>query len=196
VPEPLTLHACYSLQCSRPRASLIGSTQCLATPGSPLRVGRVVPHFHGWNTCFATRIAPPCQGDGTQLIATLSVQGRASSPRTPKEDASFQSLQSTNYHESSQNRPVHELGAFTLPTLATCVESRTRHACTGRDTSRPRRRWLAVAGITCLEWRIGLGADCASCGLEASTSRDARLAPEHELCGRCQPLHNTRQLDH
>lgn len=86
----------------------------------------------------------------------LESTGRASPPGTLKEDASFQSLQSTCCHGTSQDRLAHELGAFTLPIHATLVEPRTRHACTERDTSRPRGRRLAVAGITCLEWRIGL----------------------------------------
>jgi len=55
-----------------------------------------------------------------------------------------------------EERPDPELGAYTLLTLATFIEPRTRHACTERDTIRPRDRKLAVAGITCLEWRVGL----------------------------------------
>ena len=55
-----------------------------------------------------------------------------------------------------ENHLALELGAYALSICATCIGPRTRHACTERDTSRPRRRWLAVAGNTCLEWRIGL----------------------------------------
>jgi hypothetical protein len=39
------------------------------------------------------------------------------------------------------------------------------------------------------------GAELASCGPEASTSRDAWL-PRHDSRGHCQPLHEPRQRDH
>lgn len=54
------------------------------------------------------------------------------------------------------NRLVPELEACALLIFATFIEPRTRHACTERNTSRPRKHGLAVAGITCLEWRVGL----------------------------------------
>jgi hypothetical protein len=158
-------------------------------------VGRVVPRLHGWNTCFTTRVVPPCQGDGTRLIATLSTQGEQARLASPKKMPLSNLCSRQIITRVRKYRPVSELGAFTLPTLATCTEPRTRHACTERNTSRPRRRWLAVAGITCLEWRIGFGADCANCDLEISTSRDAR-SPGHDSCRRYQPLHEPRQLDH
>jgi len=78
----------------------------------------------------------------------------------------------------------------TLPTLATFTEPRTRHACTERDTICPRDRKLAVAGITCLEWRVGLAPTSPAvalkpppCGMPGCPSNSY---------GRCRPLHELR----
>jgi hypothetical protein len=90
--------------------------------------------------------------------------GRACPPCTLGRDASLQSLQSTYCHGNSIDRPALELGACTPATLATYPEPRTRHACTERNTSRPRRRGLAIAGITCLEWRTGLAPSSPAVG--------------------------------
>lgn len=109
----------------------------------------------GWDTCFTARCAPPCQGLWCAADCYLEHTRRASSPGTPEEDASHQSLQSTCCQGNSKDRLAHELRAFAPSIPATLVEPRARHACTERDTSRPRGRGLAVAGITCLEWQIG-----------------------------------------
>jgi hypothetical protein len=84
--------------------------------------------MRGWNTCFATRFAPPCQGDGTPLIATSSIQDeqarRAPSKKMPlsnlcsrlivtgtRQTALFSSLELTPYRPP---RPVLSLGPGTL----------------------------------------------------------------------------------
>lgn len=123
--------------------------------GFAAQVGRIVPRF--------TAGASASQPARCRLVRGWHVAGcyferlgRASPPCTLEEDASLQSLQSTYCQGNLKNRLALELEACALPICATCIEPRTRHACTERNTSCPRRRWLAVAGITCLEWRIGL----------------------------------------
>jgi len=74
----------------------------------------------------------------------------------PERDASLQSLQSTWCHEHPLIAQFPSHRACTRPISATCVEPLARHACTEGDTSCPRGRQLAVAGITDLEWWIGL----------------------------------------
>jgi hypothetical protein len=160
-------------------------------------VGRVRTTLHGWSTRFTTRVAPPCQGDGTRLTATSSARDERTRLAPPKRMPLSNLCSRRIVIESPPDRPVHELGALTLPTPATCIEPRTRHACTERNTSCPRRRWLAVAGITNLEWRIGLGADCASCGLEGSTASCGMPGfAGHNSRRRYRPLREPSQLDH
>jgi hypothetical protein len=166
---PVTAHNAYDperLRLNRPNASRRRVHRFGGTSRSTL---------HGLSTCFTTRVVPPCQGDGTRLIATLNVQGEQARLAPPKKMplSNLCSRQIITRVRKTAQLTSLELSLFrpSRPAFA----PRTRHACTERDTSRPRRRGLAVAGITCLEWRIGLGADCASCGLEASTSRDARF---------------------
>jgi hypothetical protein len=138
---------------------------------------------------------PPCQGGWHVAGCYLESLGRASPPCT-REKMPLTNLCSRLVVTSTQeNRPVLELGALALLLPATLVEPRTRHACTERDTIRPRERKLAVAGITCLEWRVGLAPISPAVDPEASTSRDDR-SPGHDSCGRYQPLHETRQQDH
>jgi hypothetical protein len=121
--------------------------------------------------------------------------GRASSPCTLEKDASHQISAVDLLSREFVNRLVPELGACALLTFVTFSEPRTRHACTGRDTesstktraSRCRHHLPRVANR--------FGADFASCGPKASTSRDVWL-PRHDSYGRYQPLHEPRQQDH
>jgi len=142
--------------------------------------------MRGWNTWFTTRLAPPCQGDGFWLAAT-SKAGTSKPVQTLEEDASLQSLQSTYCQRSPKDRLALELGAFTLPPFATSIEPRPRHACTGRDTSRPRRRWLAVAGMTSLEWWTGLAPVSPAVTWAASDPEGSCLEPRQDSHGRFQP---------
>jgi len=71
---------------------------------------------------------------------------------------------------ASKDRTALEHRAYALLTLATLLEPLTRHACTERDTSRPRGRWSAVAGIANLEWRVGLVPNSPAVACTASTA--------------------------
>ena len=121
-------------------------------------MGRIVPRFHGWDTGFTTHSIPPCQGDGTQLIATSSAWGERAR-LAPSRKMPLTNLCSRLIVTGIRKPPRSRAWSLRSADLRDPLEPRTRHASTERDTSRPRRRGLAVAGITCLEWRNRFGAD-------------------------------------
>jgi hypothetical protein len=130
-------------------------TQRLTTPGSPQRWDE---SFHACTAGTPASQPAPCRlVRGMALRWLLPRAPGASKPALHPRERCLSPISAVDLlSQEFVNRLVPELGAFALPTLATFIEPRTRHACTGRDTSRPRERWLAVAGITYLEWRVGL----------------------------------------
>jgi len=181
-----TLTSPERLRLGRPTASRHQVGHSRGTSRSTMR---------GWSTCFTTSSVPPCQGDGTSLIATSKNPRRASPPRTPRRRCLFPISAVDLCHRNPNNRPALEPGACALSTLATCLEPRLRHACTERDTNRPRRRWLAVAGITSLEWWIGLVPISPAVAWEAPTFR-RRPVSGRSSHGRFQPLCEPRRPNH
>lgn len=117
-------------------------------------MGRVVPHYTAVTPASLPHREPPCRGDGPRRGATLSTlesKLTRSSKKMP-----LPNICSRLLSRVSKNRPALELGACALLILATRIEPRLRHACTERDTNRPRESRLAVAGVTDPEWRTGL----------------------------------------
>jgi hypothetical protein len=110
------------------------------------------------NTLSTDFVAPPCQGDGVPPPAALrhsparSVSQGRRLPR--REDASFQHLQPTCCHENPRDRQTPKLQAFTFPTTATFFALLTplRYRNNAPNANRPRRRRIAVAGISDPEW--------------------------------------------
>jgi hypothetical protein len=138
-----------------PRAPSIGSTQCLATPGAPQRWDE---SFHVMRLVTPASQPVPCRRVRVMARSWLLPRAyRASKPAWHPQRRCLSPISAVDLLSWELARcPAHEPGAFARRISATLVEPRTRHACTERDTSRPRGRWLAVAGITCLEWRTGL----------------------------------------
>lgn len=194
MPEPLTHTPVKAHDANEPRAPSTGLTQRLSTPGSLQR----------WDVSFhtVTAGAPASQPAPYRLVRgmvrsrSLSRAPGASKLALHPREGCFSPISAVDLlSQEFVNRLVPELGAYTLLNLATFTEPRTRHACTERDTICPRGRGLAVAGITCLEWRVGRVPSSPAVIPEASTSRDA-WSPRHSAYGRYRPLHELRPQDH
>jgi hypothetical protein len=177
-----------------PRAPSIGSTQRLSTPGSPLR----------WDESFHAYAAGTPASQPTPYRLVRGMARRRLLPRTPgaskpalhpRERCLSPNLCSrlivTGIRKPPSSR-AWSLRSADLRDLQRASDParlyRTRHeSSTKTRASRCRHHLPRVANR--------FGADFASCGPKASSSRDVWL-PRHDSYGRFQPLHEPRQQDH
>jgi hypothetical protein len=113
---------------------------------------------HSQNTLSPDFATPPRQGDG--IPPPVALRHSPARPvsrgrRLPRrEDASSQHLQPTCCHENPRDRQTLKLQALTFSTTGTSFSPLAPFRCrnNARDSNRPRRRRIAVAGISDPEW--------------------------------------------
>jgi hypothetical protein len=157
-------------------------------------VGRIVPRMRLEHLLRKPAPVPPCQGDGTSMIAIPSAWGEQAR-LAPSRKMSLTNLCSRLNVRGIRKPPSSRAWSLRPADPRDLNQAsdparlyRTRQdPSTSTQVSRCRHHLPRVASR--------FGVELTSCDPNASTSRDA-WSPRHNSYGRCQPLHELRQQDH